>query len=100
MVHFVQDGRTYFVATVHLLVEARNDAEASDAVSGLLSEGGDKTGIADWSYLSGPQAVTLPPNYEEGDFLGGSVTGRPRITLKDATVAELEAELNRRSGVS
>lgn len=43
-----------YVATVHLLLDAKCENEAADIVSALLTENGlyrNESGLTDWSYL-------------------------------------------------
>ena len=70
-------SRRAYVATVQLLILADSDAEAMDAVSGILSDYEMSSGtLKDWAYLRiggqllGPFETTIDPDsYEEGDFV-------------------------------
>jgi hypothetical protein len=63
-----------------VLLDIDDDAEAADALSGLLTETAmtdPRSGVMDWSYFpdgegdfTTPQAVDIPAVYEEGDLLG------------------------------
>lgn len=61
-----------YVATVQIVVDANNEDEACDAISGVL----DHEGVFDWGYVKIGGQYTYPveilineENYEEGDFL-------------------------------
>ncbi len=73
-----------FIATVQLLIDAKDQAEACDGVSELLSGNAledDNSLIVDWSYLKvggqrlWPSTFSMGTidwdTYEEGDFLNG-----------------------------
>lgn len=71
----------FYIATVHLLIEADAESRAADAVSGSLDNLMDVGEILDWGYVS-PDTFQDPDNdanlkdaglidtkeYSEGDF--------------------------------
>lgn len=69
-----QATKTYFIATVRVLIETSEKGYAADAISVALSENRD---IFDWSYEPGPGGYKYPfpvkidsSEYEEGSILG------------------------------
>ncbi len=60
------------VATVQILLDTDNDAEACDMLSALLSDHGFPFGVIDWGYLKHggqhlyPSEKLIPEDYEEG----------------------------------
>ena len=65
-----------YVATVQLLIVAESDAQAMDAVSGILSDYEIEGALKDWAYLRLGGQILSPTeryidedDYEEGDFL-------------------------------
>lgn len=52
----------FYRATVEILIQAKDDNEACDGMSALLTETGifDKDFIADWTYSHGPVAIDVP----------------------------------------
>jgi hypothetical protein len=65
-----------YIAQVVILLDVENEAEACDAVSGLLTECGiyaDNSGIMDWSYVRKPDGwvhpyeVQVPADYDRDE---------------------------------
>ena len=69
------ENKKAYVATVQLLIIAESDAQAMDAISGILSDYEMEGTLKDWAYLSvggqllSPTERYIEENYEEGDFL-------------------------------
>lgn len=68
--------KRFFIATVHIMVEADNESEASDAISECLTGNLQFSGaIKDWGYRNMSASTSLvdigeinPDNYQEGDL--------------------------------
>ena len=60
------------LATIHILVDTENSAEACDGISDLLR--GAHPFVIDWQYQKvngdypGPRQIKMPSKYEEGDL--------------------------------
>jgi hypothetical protein len=68
-------AKKVYIATVQLVIdEVKNEAEAADAITAMLSEYPWES-LLDWAYLKmGGQYMTPTPklvrdDYQEGDFL-------------------------------
>jgi hypothetical protein len=75
-----------YIAQVLILLDVDSEAEASDAVSGLLTENGiytDNSGVMDWSYLykhgsyTGPREVVVPDDYDRDEDDLNSLLRKP-----------------------
>lgn len=68
------EKKNFYAVTVHIVMEADSEGEASDSMSACLTENLEMSGaILDWGYAAGGNAIDLGPidksQYEEGDFI-------------------------------
>ncbi len=83
---------THYVATVQVLVEAEDEAQACDAISALL----ERAPVRDWGYLQvggqhlSPSSTLIEVDtYEEGTFLAGDAFRNSGLVVTGTTTGRL-----------